>query len=102
MSLACPKATPARVGDSVTGGAGPNTSLPHRVPRARTSLTSWSARVARMGESAGFGTGAGTTSADPAVRPDARAVGFEPRLGPGTAVAKASRAGADAGASTAP
>ena len=65
-------------------------------------MTSWSARVARMGESAGFGTGAGTTSADPAVRPDARAVGFEPRLGPGTAVAKASRAGADAGASTAP
>src|SRR5579864_5663224 len=49
MSTACPNATVARVPDMVTGGAGANARSPQRVPRARTSLTSCSARVVDTG-----------------------------------------------------
>src|SRR6266478_8626307 len=49
MSAACPNATPPNVPESLTGGAGANDRSPQRVPRARASLTSPSARVASTG-----------------------------------------------------
>jgi hypothetical protein len=45
--------------DNLTGGAGPKERSPQRVPRARTSLTSCSARAAREGEADGGGVGEG-------------------------------------------